>query len=68
MLSSIKKITSIAVIILLVVLLLLGLGLIWDSVTIEVAKDVLTKIGYTLAAVYLFSLLVILIDSQTGKK
>lgn len=68
MLETIKRFTASIFVILLVFVLLLTLGFIWGSMTHELAKEMLLKVSYTLGAVYAFSLIVIYLSFEMGKK
>lgn len=68
MTKKIKQLAGITLILFCIISLFIALLTIWDVMSNELAKEAVLKTSYTLGAIFVFSLIIIMITKKTEEK
>lgn len=68
MLKTLKQVSKIFLIVFLFIVLIIAILSVWDFVDKEIVKEMFLKTFYTVGALYILSLLIILITNKTENK
>lgn len=68
MAKKIKKLAAITLILFCIISLFIALMAIWDIINNELAKEAIIKTSYTLGAIFIVSLVILLVAKTTEEK